>query len=93
MLDFLYPADERRLFTNRHYYLGLLGLCCTELQAGRRKHLALLGLRRIGKTLILREFILRWLQRPTSPNVPPVIPVYLDWSDWGSLLSSSPWST
>jgi len=29
----------------------LLEMCCTELQAGRRKHLALLGLRRIGKTL------------------------------------------
>ena len=41
MLDYLYPADERKLFADREYHLGLLEMCCTELQAGRRKHLAL----------------------------------------------------
>lgn len=78
MLDYLYPVDERALFTDRELFLGLLELCATELQQNRRKHLALLGLRRIGKTLILKEFILRWLQRPTPAGAPPVIPVYLD---------------
>jgi AAA+ ATPase superfamily predicted ATPase len=78
MLDYLYPTDERELFTDRHYHLGLLEMCCTDLQQGRRKHLALLGLRRIGKTLILKEFILRWLQRPAAPGAPPVIPIYMD---------------
>jgi len=78
MLDYLYPVDERALFTDRDHYLGLLELCCTELQQDRRKHLALLGLRRIGKTLILKEFILRWLQRPTAPGAPPVLPIYVD---------------
>ena len=78
MLDYLYPDDERTLFTDREYHLGLLEMCRTELRAGRRKHLALLGLRRIGKTLILKEFILRLLQRPTPPESPAVIPVYLD---------------
>ncbi len=38
MLDQLYPTDERTLFTNRDYHLGLLEMCLTELQAGRRKH-------------------------------------------------------
>jgi len=76
MLDQLYPTDERTLFTNRDYHLGLLEMCLTELQAGRRKHLAFIGLRRIGKTLILKEFILRLLQRAEHP--PRVIPVYLD---------------
>ena len=78
MLDYLYPTDERKLFTDREYHLGLLEMCCTELQANRRKHLALLGLRRIGKTLILKEFILRLLHKPTAVEFPPVIPVYLD---------------
>lgn len=78
MLDYLYPVDERALFTDREHFLDLLELCATELQQKRRKHLALLGLRRIGKTLILKEFILRWLQRPTPPGASPVIPVYMD---------------
>lgn len=78
MLDSLYPVDERALFTDRDHYLGLLELCCTELQQGRRKHLALLGLRRIGKTLILKEFILRWLKCPTAAGAPPVLPIYMD---------------
>jgi len=75
MLDYLYPADERSLFTNREYHLSLLEMCRAELEAGRRKHLTLIGLRRIGKTLILKEFILRLLQRPGSLLV---LPVYLD---------------
>jgi hypothetical protein len=78
MLDYLYPADERALFTDRDHYLGLLDLCGAELQQGRRKHLALLGLRRIGKTLILKEFILRWLQRPATADLPRVLPIYMD---------------
>ena len=78
MLDYLYPIDERALFTDREHFLGLLELSAAELQQQRRKHLALLGLRRIGKTLILKELILRWLQRPTPPGAPPIIPVYLD---------------
>jgi len=75
MLDYLYPADERQLFTNREYHLSLLEMCRAELEAGRRRHLALIGLRRIGKTLILKEFILRSLQRPGDLLV---LPVYLD---------------
>ena len=70
MLDYLDPVDERALFTDRDQHLGLLDLCGAELQQGRRKHLALLGLRRIGKTLILKEFILRWLQRPIVADGP-----------------------
>ncbi|RMF92198.1 MAG: hypothetical protein D6736_03865 [Nitrospinota bacterium] len=76
MLNYLYPADERALFTDREYLLGLLEMCRSELEAGRRKHLALIGLRRIGKTLLLKEFLLRLLQRAnTSPSV---LPLYLD---------------
>ena len=78
MLDYLYPVDERALFTDRDHHLGLLDLCGAELQQGRRKHLALLGLRRIGKTLILKEFILRWLQRPAVADLPRVLPIYMD---------------
>jgi AAA+ ATPase superfamily predicted ATPase len=76
MLNYLYPTDERMLFTDRQYHLGLLEMCRTELEAGRRKHLSFIGLRRIGKTLILKEFILRLLQQTDS--APSVIPIYLD---------------
>ena len=34
MLNYLYPADERILFTDRKYRLGLLETCCTELVQG-----------------------------------------------------------
>lgn len=76
MLDYLYPSDERALFTDRQYHLGLLEMCRTELDTGRRKHLAFIGLRRIGKTLILKEFVLRLLQQAEDPL--PVTPIYLD---------------
>ena len=92
MLDYLYPVDEHALFTDRDHRLGLLDLCGAELQQGRRKHLALLGLRRIGKTLILKEFILRWLQRPVA-DAPRSSRSMWTSNAWGCRRNRSPWST
>ena len=50
-----YPPHLRRLFTDRARELDILRDATDQLAAGRPKHLALFGLRRIGKTLLLLE--------------------------------------
>lgn len=59
MLDYIYPEEEQHFFTNREHTLALLGLSRDLLFQGIRKHLALSGFRRIGKTLVLKEFLRR----------------------------------
>ncbi|HNS51836.1 MAG TPA: restriction endonuclease [Anaerolineae bacterium] len=68
MLDYIYPEEEQRFFTDREHYLELLGLSRDLLLQGIRKHLALSGFRRVGKTVILKEFLRRHLlQEPEAP--------------------------
>jgi len=67
-------------FTNRVSELTTLGLVADDLLVGRPRHVALFGLRRIGKTLVCQEQMRRL---HASGNV---IPVYLDLQD----LASSP---
>lgn len=62
MLDYIYPEEEQRFFTNREYTLAVLGLSRELLAQGVRKHLALSGFRRLGKTVVLKEFLRRHLQ-------------------------------
>lgn len=62
MLDYIYPEEEQRFFTNREHSLAVLGLSRDLLVQGIRKHLALSGFRRVGKTLVLKEFLRRTLQ-------------------------------
>jgi len=57
MLDYIYPEEEQRFFTNRERHLELLALSKMLLVEGIRKHLALSGFRRVGKTVILKEFL------------------------------------
>jgi len=76
-----YPLDQQKLFTNRDYELTQLGHLVHTLETGPAEHAALFGLRRIGKTLLLKEFMRRLLQ--TKPSVHPV---YMDFST----LASSP---
>lgn len=66
MLDYIYPEEEQRFFTNREHPLALLGLTLDLLIQGVRKHLALSGFRRIGKTLVLKEFLRRNLPESLS---------------------------
>ncbi len=73
-LTFFYPQSQQALFTDRDYHLGLLGLTRQALLAGRGQHLAFLGPRRIGKTLLIKEFIRRTL----TADDRTCIPVYLD---------------
>jgi hypothetical protein len=73
-LTFFYPPSQQMLFTDREYHLGLLDLARESLKAGSIRHLALLGPRRIGKTLLIKEFI----QRTLSAGDETFVPVYLD---------------
>jgi IclR helix-turn-helix domain len=73
-LTFFYPRSQQALFTDREYYLSLLDLTRQALLAGRSQHLAILGPRRIGKTLLTKEFIRRTLASADGTCVP----VYLD---------------
>ena len=43
MLDYIYPEEEQRFFTNREHTLAVLGLSRDLLGRGVRKHLALSG--------------------------------------------------
>lgn len=76
-----YPQDQQNLFTNREYELAQLAHYRQALGAGAVEHVALFGLRRIGKTLLLKEFI-----RRTLLETPALVPVYMDIS----ALASSP---
>lgn len=76
-----YPFDQQKQFTNRDYELAQLNYLIQTLEAGPAEHAALFGLRRIGKTLLLKEFMRRLLQ-----TNPVVLPVYMNFS----MLASSP---
>lgn len=73
-LTFFYPRSQQTLFTDREYHLGLLDLARESLLAGSTRHLAFLGPRRIGKTLLIKEFI----QRALTAGDETFVPVYLD---------------
>lgn len=67
-----YPTYLRERFTNRAHELALLEGVAEDLRRGRPRHVAIFGLRRIGKTLLCQEQVLRLLAEGD------IIPVYLD---------------
>ncbi len=69
MLDYIYPEEEQHFFTDREHHLELLGLSRDLLVQGIRKHLALSGFRRVGKTVILKEFLRRHLLQESEASV------------------------
>jgi len=69
MLDYIYPEEEQRFFTDREHHLQLLALSKTLLAEGIRKNLALSGFRRVGKTVILKEFLRRHLLQEPDAEV------------------------
>lgn len=80
MLSF-YPDDQQLIFTNREYELAQLAHYRQALGSGPVEHVALFGLRRIGKTLLIKEFM-----RRTLTEAPDVKPAYMDFAT----LASSP---
>jgi hypothetical protein len=75
MLDYIYPEEEQRFFTDREHHLALLALSKDLLAQGVRKHLALSGFRRVGKTVVLKEFLRRHLAEERDY---PTAVIYLD---------------
>ncbi len=75
-----YPPYLREIFTNRAHELAALTSAADELEQGRPQNVAIFGLRRIGKTLLCHEKVVRLL------NSGEVSPVYMDMEG----VSSSP---
>jgi hypothetical protein len=61
MLNYFYPPSVRRDFTDREKKLALLSLMLRRTAGGRPQRMAVMGLRRIGKTVLLKEFVARTL--------------------------------
>jgi hypothetical protein len=60
------------MFTDRERELALLEQATLSLAEGRPRHLALFGLRRIGKTLLLMEHLTRLIDREPGDAVRPI---------------------
>ena len=58
MLDNVYPKSMRLLFTNRESELKQLQFYKHELIEGKQKNICILGPRRLGKSMLMKEFIL-----------------------------------
>ena len=78
---YFYPSDQQALFTNRRQELAALDHYHHSLLNGPVEHVALFGLRRIGKTHLLKEFM-----RQLSASTPEQKSVFLDFS----VICSSP---
>lgn len=71
----MYPESLRELFTDRQRELVFLQEVADELVSGKQRHVAIFGLRRIGKTLLLLEQLSRLLDDTE------IIPVYINFED------------
>lgn len=80
-MNYFYPQDQQILFTDRETELGQLKHALQSFKTGPAEHIALFGLRRVGKTLLLKELI-----RQVRETEPEITPAYLDFS----ALCSSP---
>jgi AAA+ ATPase superfamily predicted ATPase len=74
---YFYASQLHRLFTDRQRELAVLAYAVEELRQGRPHHVAFLGLRKIGKTSLLKEFAYRLLTE-AQVDKETVLPVYMD---------------
>lgn len=75
MITNFYPPYLRQLFTNRLRELAHLQSMVEDLLAGKPRRLAIWGLRRVGKTLVIQEQVVRLHDQSA------VRPVYMDFED------------
>ena len=59
MKENFYPESEQILFTNREIELETLDFYLEEFLNGIKENVCIFGLRRIGKTILIREFVKR----------------------------------
>jgi hypothetical protein len=81
-MNYFYPSDQQSIFTNRRQELATLDHYHHSLINGPVEHVALFGLRRIGKTLLLKEF----MRQLTAASNAADRPAFLDFS----VICSSP---
>ena len=91
-MRYFYPAEQQALFTDRERELAELEYRRDQLHQGRQEHTSLFGLRRIGKTLLLKELVRRTLTQSQSEEseeteegevdtpASEIVPVYMDFS-------------
>lgn len=77
---YFYSNQLHRQFTDRQRELAVLSYAVDELRRGRPHHIALFGLRRIGKTTLLKEFAYRLLVEGQSEQK-DILPVYVDFEE------------
>lgn len=80
-MKYFYPSDQQQFFTDRDIELGRLKHVLLTLNTGLPEHIALFGLHRIGKTLLIKELIWQILLTYSE-----IVPIYMDFS----ALCSSP---
>ena len=68
-INILYPDSERALFTNREEILRKLFLALEDVKKGEFRGFSIFGIRRCGKTAILKEFFYRILRDPNLSSV------------------------
>ncbi len=61
----LYPQGERNIFTDREDVLKKLEVSLERVKAGEFRGFLFIGIRRCGKTLILKEFLKRIIGDPS----------------------------
>ena len=77
---YFYSPQLHRQFTDRQRELAVLTYAVEELRQGRPHHVAFFGLRKIGKTSLLKEFAYRLLTE-AQPEGEIVLPVYIDFEE------------
>jgi hypothetical protein len=77
---YFYSSQLHDRFTDRQRELAVLRYAVEELRQGRPHHIALFGLRRIGKTTLLKEFAYRLLVEGRSEQQ-DILPVYVDFEE------------
>lgn len=71
-VNILYPENERKLFTDREDVLRKLNYALSDVKKGAFRGFVILGVRRCGKTMILKHFLFELLSDSS------VIPIYVD---------------
>lgn len=77
---YFYSSQLHDQFTDRQRELAVLRYAVDELRQGRPHHIALFGLRRIGKTTLLKEVTYRLLVEGQAEQT-KILPVYIDFEE------------
>ncbi len=77
---YFYSSQQHQQFTDRQRELAVLTYAVDELRQGRPHHVAFFGLRKVGKTSLLKEFAYRLLTQDQLESE-IVLPIYIDFEE------------